>query len=175
MNGLFTNGAEFSMCMKGSDKHKVHAFTLSEVIVTMVVSSLVILLAYSVFTMVNGYFRRCTVQNDLYAERLIVRTLLSNDVNRCDSLKLSNGELQVFQMMDTIIWESKMDTLKRQYVGGIKSFVVGHHSLKYHQEEFAFNQLKVLFQNGEVDSLEFSFVKQYDLADLINDSTWQSP
>lgn len=175
MKERFTSETEFFMCMKRRNNHKVQAFTLSEVIVTMVVSSLVILLGYSVFTMVNGYFNKSAAQNDLYAERLIVRTLMSNDINQCDSMSFTDSKLSVFQMNDTILWESSTDTLKRENADDIKKFIVGTHSLSFQEVEYAFTRTNVIFPNGEGDSLRFSYIRPFDLADLINNTVWPSP
>lgn len=161
------------MLMEWGNRYKVEAFTLSEVVVTMVVSSLVILLGYSVLTMVSGYFSKSTAQNDLYSERLIVRTLLSNDINQCDSVRFKDSKLQVFQMNDTIVWRTALDTLKREEFE-TKKFLVGPHLLRFREERYAFAQFKILFPNGDNDSLEFSFVRRFDLADLINDTVWPS-
>lgn len=162
------------MFIKGKSRHKIEAFTLSEVVVTMVVSSLVILLGYSVFTTVSGYFSKSTAQNDLYSERLIVRTLLSNDINQCDSIRFTDSKIQVFQMNDTIFWETKADTLKREKSDDVKKFVIGSHKLWFWEKEYSYTQFKILFPNGDNDSLEFSFVRRFDLADLINDTVWPS-
>lgn len=174
MKGPFTSETGFFMCMKERSRHKVPAFTLGEVMVTMVVSSLVILLGYSVFTMVSGYFSKSTAQNDLYAERLLVRTILSNDINQCDSMRLRDARLQVFQMRDTIFWETRGDTLTREKSNDLKKFIVGSHSLRLREEEHSYIQVKILFPNGEEDSLDYSFVRPFDLADLINDTVWPS-
>lgn len=155
-------------------KSHIAAFTLSEVVVTMVISSLVILIAYSVLGIVNGYFTLSQGQNELYTERLAMRTLLSNDIDRCDSIRQSNKHLWVYQQEDSIQWGGSGDTLTRVESGFSKSFSVGGHRLQEVNVKQEQRGVIVSFAMGKEDSLSYSFTQRLDLQDLMNDKTWQS-
>ena len=155
-------------------KHHIAAFTLSEVVVTMVVSSLVILMAYSVLSIVNGYFTRSQGQNELCTERLAMRTLLSNDIDRCDSLKQRNNHLWVYRQHDSIQWGGRGDTLTRVESGLSKSFLVGGHRLQELNVKQEQRGVIVSLAMGKEDSVSYTFTQRLDLQDLMNDKTWQS-
>lgn len=139
----------------------------------MVISSLVILMAYAVLGIVNGYFTLSQGQNELYAERLAMRTLLSNDIDRCDSLKQKNNDLWVYRQEDSIQWGGRGDTLTRLESDLSKSFSVGGHGLKVVNIKQEQRGVIVSLATGKEDSVFYTFTQRLDLQDLMNDKTWQ--
>lgn len=166
--------------MANSLNHKIKAFTLTEVMVTMVVSALVVLLAYSALQMLNNYFWRAGQHNELYSERLGLRTVLAIDVDRCDSIKqlLDQQGIVLYMEEQAILWKAEGSTVIRQQ--GLedleaKIFKVGPTLIKGREQSLQnlLSTLRLAMADGEEDSSIFYFHKHYPL-DLSINRKWQT-
>ena len=148
---------------------KIKAFTLTEVMVTMVVSSLVILLAYAALQMINNYFIQTGHNNEVYSERLGLRTVLSTDIDQCDSIKAAHGAVQIYHNHGLISWYSDSSVVIRQAGVGdgvaSKVFGVGINSINSfesnHRGLISRVALGLIDESG--DSTFFNFYKHYAL------------
>lgn len=150
--------------------YRIDSFTLTEVIVTMVVSSLVVLLAYMALQMLNNYFVRTNYESALYSERLSMRTVLTKDLDQADSVKWEDPELHIYSPNTLVSWQADSTLLLRKRGDEIKSFRVGRSEVS--PEYFALTglvgQIDIGWLVGTNDSVVFTFHKPYTLATRMN-------
>ncbi len=97
-------------------KQKLKAFTLTELIVIMVISSFVIILSYSVVQMINHYFIRSSHSNTLNAELLGFRATFAKDLDQCDSVKHLPLGLILYRSNQEIIWTTDSNFIVRETI-----------------------------------------------------------
>ncbi|MGB0177136.1 MAG: PulJ/GspJ family protein, partial [Owenweeksia sp.] len=81
--------------MKGS--RKIDAFTLTEVMITMAVSAVVVALSYMTYTMIGNYFQIVQDQNNRHNEWLSARLFMSRDISSSDSVLGSEGSVMFYR------------------------------------------------------------------------------
>jgi prepilin-type N-terminal cleavage/methylation domain-containing protein len=74
---------------------RIKAFTLVELIVAMVFSSIIITLAYSVFSNTNRSFRKALNQYGKSNELLLLQSVLNQDCNKARLVLFGNGKMIV--------------------------------------------------------------------------------
>ena len=155
------------MCMRKS--RKIKAFTLTEVMITMAVSAVVVALAYMTFNTIGNYFRLVQDQNNRYNEWLSARLFLSRDITKADSLHFAESSLLVYGNDTLTAWTAVGDTLLRND-GVVKNFGLQAFGLQaYTDPETGLVNQVVLSQYRENDdSLYFRFYKTYPIAFQIN-------
>ncbi len=149
--------------------HKLKAFTLTEVMITMVISSLVILLAYAALQMMNNYFIRTGHNNEVYSERLGMRTVLSTDIDLCDSIMENENGIVIFSGGNEVEWYGDSTVIIRhKAIGdndGQKVFGVGtnilHATIGKNEGLVSRVGLGLIDEAG--DSIFFNFYKHYTL------------
>lgn len=150
---------------------KIDAFTLTEVMISMAISSVVIMLSYFSYEMLNTYFAKVTRDNEFNSECLSFRLAISRDIEQADYI-LQNGEaLDLYYKTDKTSWYSNADTLVRTSDNDIeKKFYLRPHVTninKDHKTNYV-NQIRVVYFDGSGDSTSFNFYKDYPIATYIN-------
>lgn len=157
--------------------HMIRAFTLTEVMITMVVSSLVILLAYTALQMMNHYFLRTGQDNELHAERLGMRTIMARDVDSGDSIRFSEDVLAIYHEKEVISWMSDSTVLIRNTGSDeeldIKIFRVGKNVLFISKlpSHRLIEMVGVALAGQGEDTTFFRFFKRYGLEKEVNPSS----
>ncbi len=149
--------------------HKVNAFTLTEVMITMIVSSLVILLAYAALQMINNYFIRTGHNNEIYSERIGMRTILTTDIDLCDSIKANVNGVAIYFENSQVDWYGDSTIIIRQTsVEGNdaqKIFRVGPNVIhaSFGENEGLVSRVGLGLIDEAGDSTFFNFYKHYAL------------
>lgn len=153
--------------------HKLPAFTLTEVLVTMAISSLLIMLTYAVYSMLGTYFQRVNHQNELWSEKLGFRAAFVRDLDRADSVRYEAQEILFYREGEALAW--KLDGANIIRGESPEGFQPGAYSLKVQKllspktgEALPLvEQVALTWPEGS-DSSRFVFVKNYPLSILIN-------
>lgn len=131
---------------------KIQAFTMGELLVVMVISSIVVTVAFMALSNVQKQVRLVNKTFSLQQEILYLERMLVEDLHK------HNGNFD--SLRNTIVFSQKKDTIKYQF--GSNNIIRGKDTL-----EMSKNQL-VLYLEGEVvttgsfDAIEFSFADTYN-------------
>lgn len=148
---------------------KIEAFTLTEVMITMAVSAVVVALAYMTFNTIGNYFKLVQERNNRYNEWLSARLFLSSDITRADSLHFTESSLLVYGNDTLTAWTVLGDTLQRND-GVMKDFGLQAFDWQAYTdlETGLVNQVVLSQYRENDDSLYFRFYKTYPIAFQIN-------
>jgi len=154
-----------------SKKTHIKAFTLTEVIVTLAVSSIVISLAYYTYNTLNLYYAMMEKRNDTFAERLNLRYFLNKDLEESDSIKYFQNELICYSDSSVIKWQPTANdsALLRKQDLDIKEFEVNRfiwHMITDQKTGYINNVNIYFFQ--EKDTVHFSYYKKYPVWVYLN-------
>lgn len=155
-------------------KKNLKAFTLTEVLVTMALSSILVIVTYMAYNMLGTYFQRTSQSNDLHSERLSFRMLFSREMDQADSILHHENILSVYHGDELRDWGFGENTITRGQ-GDRKTFAVGSHVLKVEKYSSSLENkssnlvsgVTIAWPDGE-DSTVFRFYKEYPLSLEIN-------
>lgn len=151
-------------------KNKIKAFTLTEVMVTMAISSLVVIMSYSVYRMLNVYFNRVQDSNSLHSERLSFRLMMAGDVHCADSILFKDNILSLYCDRNEIQWYQKGEHSLVRKAGEEKEFIIGEHQILTfrHPRLRYICDVNVIFSPETGHPLPFQFRKHYLPSNFIN-------
>jgi prepilin-type N-terminal cleavage/methylation domain-containing protein len=154
-------------------KNKLPGFTLMEVIIGMVISSLVIGLAGSAFSLIQLQFRHYKKANDQLLEESMLDDVLRSDLQRCRNAIIENAE--------RLILDDQSSPITYQFNPGAVIRSKQAHSDTFHIKTSGLShEEKGLLQVIHLNCLstdagrEHYFVKQYTLEDLSRQEDKQS-
>ena len=149
---------------------KIPAFTLTEVLVTLAISSILIIMAYTTYTMLTAYFAKVNHDNTFNSECLTFRLFLTRDVEQSDYIVADDGNLS-FKINGALVnWYSMEDTIVRKDTD-TRKFYLKPHQISWGMDEKLnyVNSIQVHFlSNDETEYETFSFYKNYPLHIYIN-------
>ena len=129
---------------------KIKAFTLTELLVVMAVSTIVISLAFLVLTMVQKQLN--VIKRGIDKKQIIehLDRVFWKDFNECKKVSLNNEKLFFEKDMDTIVYNFEEKIIVREK----DSFPI-----QINHKSFYLNGLKV--KNGSIDALKLVFDDTY--------------
>ena len=147
-------------------KQKIQAFTLSEMIVVIIITSIIVGMAFSVLSMVQKHMS--SIQNNLTKNTELnkLEQALSIDFNRYSNIKYNkiDNELIFTSEMDTVSYEFTEDSILKN----LDTF-----NIQLQNKTFFFNGNKV--HNGEIDAINIETSKTFQNQQLFvfkqNDAT----
>lgn len=149
---------------------KIDGFTLMELVVVMALTSIVVGIVYSIFSIVGNQFRHSQSYSEQLNELALFRKTLSNDFEEADSIKYSSDTLRLYSQ-DTAIYynfeghqvlrviSNKADSIDVE----LASIEITHQSKKEDIVESIYMEL--IAKN---DTLSFQFEKLYAANTFIN-------
>lgn len=160
--------------------HKFKAFTLIELVVAMVLSSIVIGTALSAFLISNKQFNTFSATLDKNYQIQQLYSLLEYDFSRAQYITITPVSILISlpnSEKNTINYQLDNNTIKREYLGQIEKFnmtSVKKEAFFQNNPVFATSDiidqlhLSLIFQE---DSYEFKYHKEYAAYDLLK---WQN-
>lgn len=130
---------------------KIRAFTLTELLVVMVISTIVISLAFLVLTMVQKQVK--TIKENLYLKQAIenLDSVLWKDFNESNNVVLEKEFISFEKELDTVIYTLQEKVIIREK----DSFFI-----QTNDKTFFLDGLKV--ENGFIDALTLEFNNIYN-------------
>jgi len=134
-------------------KTKVRAFTLNEMVIVMIISTIVIGLAFTVLSLVQRYMWSIQENFSLNTEFNRLEQTLWIDTNNYNTINYNKmkQELKFQTILDSTIYKFQLD-----YVLKDKDTF----NVKIEQQKFFFNGIKV--DEGTVDAIQLKLSKQYE-------------
>ena len=134
-------------------KTKVRAFTLNEMVIVMIISTIVIGLAFTVLSLVQRYMWSIQENFSLNTEFNRLEQTLWLDTNNYNTINYNKmkQELKFQTILDSTIYKFKPDYVLK----GKDTFLV-----KIEQQKFFFKGIKV--DEGTVDAIQLKLSKQYE-------------
>lgn len=131
-------------------KHKIKAFTLSEMIVVIIITTIVVGMAFSVLAMVQKHMKgiQANFNNTLEIEKL--EQVLNTDFNRYSKIQYSTNNEELFFI-------SEIDTITYQFTEKHVITPTDTLSLEVHHKQFYFNGAKVI--DGKIDAIMLETTK----------------
>jgi len=130
-----------------SINNKIKAFTLSEIIVVLILTSMVVALAFSVLSLVQKHMR--SIEENLKEHTIInkLEVSLCLDFNRFSKINYNDfqQELQFYNEIDTIQYQFRRDYI----VNDLDTFKIQLHNKKFYFE----GETK---QNGNIDAMKLT-------------------
>ncbi len=155
-------------------KGKLKSFTLFELLITMLLISVVMLIAINSFGFVTKYFKLIQTNRELDAECISFRQILKRDFELADSLKWEEKNLLVYQGVNTNKWLSLDSVLIRKdekldiqvdKIFQLENTVLAIRKLN---KKGLVTDLEVIIAEGEANEQSFRFYKKYPISSLIN-------
>ena len=163
------------------EKGRIKAFTLIELVLAMMLAAIVMVMAYSAFTVFTRVYGSYRLKNLSHADVQLFRQVLQSDMEKAGMIELREGQLN---------FKDPLSPEALSYSFGTDYLVRVHHSVT---DTFKMKRLilQPSFENspvseGIIDRLEFRFeyegaqmtmsaAKAYTSADLFNyqDSLWK--
>lgn len=131
-------------------KTKVRAFTLNEMIIVMIISTLVVGLAFTVLSLVQRHMWSIQQNFSLNTEVNRLEQALWIDTNNYNTMSYHENKLKFISAIDSTIYQ-----FKSNYVVKDKDTF----SLELGDKEFFFNGTKI--SKGKVDAFRLDLPKQY--------------
>ena len=147
-------------------KHKIQAFTLSEMIVVIILTSIVVGMAFSVLSLVQKHMHGIQDNFNKNTELNKLEQSLWLDFNRYSNIQYSNRDevLNFFTEMDSIVYQFTEDYI----IKDIDTF-----NIHLKQKSFYFDGNTI--QNGPVDAIKLEVLKDMQNQSLFifkqNDAT----
>ncbi len=160
--------------LPGAFSHRVKAFTIIEMTVVMLLSAIVISMAYFAFELLSRRYVKYKEQSEVFYKVTLLDQLLSRDFFVSDSIKSEGEILKVYKADITSDYHFGSKYVVRQFSGQTDTFYfnVEKKELLYNQQLIAdgnsmTDQLNLtLLLNGKV--LEYNYIKHYSAAIRIN-------
>ncbi len=147
-------------------KHKIQAFTLHEMIVVIILTSLIVGMAFSVLSLVQKHMHGIQNNFNKNTELNILEESLWLDFNRYFKIKYNAFE-------DVLIFVTEMDSVKYQFT---ETYIIKHtdtFNIQLQQKTFYFDGNSV--QKGQVDAIKLETSKDMQNQSLFifkqNDAT----
>jgi hypothetical protein len=152
---------------------KVKAFTIIEMTVVMLLSTIVISMAYFAFELLSKRYVKYKAQTEVYYKLTLLDQLLSKDFFTADSIKAYGGNLRTFQGEVISDYEFVGHYILRRAANQTDTFYfqVVKHELLYQEMPVSSDELidqcklNLLFENR---NLEYVYSKQDGSANSIN-------
>ncbi len=146
---------------------KLKAFTLVELMVTLLISTLLIGFTYFLFRTVHLYFKKLDQNGEQVADRALARLKFREGMEEADSIYHRNEAIVFFEEADSLRWAYRGDSLWFETPYSRQAFYTGagtlrgftHHSLPW------IDRVALRFGNEEE---AFFFSKEYPLAYKVN-------
>ena len=152
---------------------KVKAFTIIEMTVVMLLSTVVISMAYFAFELLSKRYLKYKAQTEVYYKLTLLDQLLSKDFFLADSIKTDGEMLHTFQGNTICKYEFSQKYVVRQAASQTDTFYckIQKHELLYNQQPILPGDivdqlnLSLLFEEKKLD---YIYSKHYDAAGQIN-------
>lgn len=131
-------------------KHKIQAFTLSEMIVVIILTSIVVGMAFSVLTLVQKHMASIQDNFNKNTELNKLEQTLWLDFSRYSAIK--HNELD-----DTLIFTTEMDSIGYQFTSEYIIKDMDTFNIQLQQKSFYFDGS--IIQNGQVDAIKLEASK----------------
>lgn len=129
-------------------KLKTKAFTLSEMLVVLLLTTVIVGLSFSVLRLVESQMGGMDAELSKISEINRLRLALWTDLNSCDRAFISSGPTRL--VLNTPIKNSSYQLLENLIVRGRDSFYIGNY-----ETQFFFENRVVT--NGEVDAIHLNY------------------
>jgi prepilin-type N-terminal cleavage/methylation domain-containing protein len=150
---------------------KISAFTLTEVMITMAITSIVITLSYYSYQMLNTYFNKFSEDNSFNAECMGLRTAMEKDLEAADYVLSTPNRIEFHTSTSIIKWYSVADTVVRSTQSDVeKRFRLKPHLLTVRKDSKTsyVNRVCFTYWDSSQDSIHFNFYKNYPVSTYIN-------
>ena len=147
----------------------VNAFTIIEVIVSLLISSIVISLAYTIFINSETYFENIKRQSSYSIQYIDFYSVLKKDINRSNSIAFKNNELILKFDNDQVIYILEDEYVEREVLNkrtNTFDIVIKDIEVKYLKNSKFVNEIIIQIQG--VNLFEVNFIKQYSGQSLVN-------
>ncbi len=154
--------------LKDNIKH-FKAFTIVEVIVSLLISSIVISMAYIIFINTELYFEKIKQQNAFTIQYIDFYSILKKDIHKSNAIEVKYGELIISFDYGNVVYRFEEDFIERVSVNEeVKQFNIQVYNLDYIRlkETRLVNEIILQIQGNEV--FEVNFLKHYSKQTLVN-------
>lgn len=154
-----------------NNTQRLQAFTLTEVLVSMALSSILVVFTYMFYQMLGSYFQQVSERNELYAERQSFRTIFSRDIDQSDSIKDIAGDLKMYTGGDSVTWSFGQAVVRSEKLMPKEFRLDGtmvETGFRTTNPAGLVTSIRVLWPSGAEDTLRLNFSKTYALNTLIN-------
>ncbi len=149
--------------------HSIKAFTIIEVIVSLLISSIVISLAYTVFINSETYFENIKKQSSYSIQYIDFYSVLKRDINRSNSIAYINNELILKFDNDQVIYSFEDEYVEREVLNkrtNTFDIAISNIDVKHLKNTKFVNEIIIQIQG--VNLFEVNFIKQYSRHSLVN-------
>lgn len=152
---------------------KTKAFTILEMIITLVVISIVMIMIVSAFTMISTYFSLSQINRELNEECISVRLVMKQDVIEADSIFWDDEVLKIYKENTRVNWYSEKENLTRQEIKENneleKTFLLRSHFLeaKIRKQKRWVRSVQLHLLKNEKPHRTLTFYKEYPISNYI--------
>lgn len=154
---------------------KIKAFTLIEMIITLVLISVVLIMIVSSFNIISKYFSLSQINRELNEECVSARLVLRQDFIEADSIYWNEEILKIYKQNNWVNWYTEKEKLIRQEFKDNneeldKSFLLRSHLLevkKLNQRKWV-SSLQLTLLKNEKPYRTLTFYKDYPISNYIN-------
>jgi type II secretory pathway pseudopilin PulG len=158
---------------------RLPAFTILELVLAMLITGLLIGMAFSVVTMIIGIHRDFNEKNEAMAKVLLLDRLLKKDFRQAKVIQMKGEQILFVRAADTVIYQmTAVEVLRKQQaltdtlaikVNDLRLYFDKHEVINYSDgtEEKMIDGLgfRLLLKTKE---LQFNYQKMYSAQDLFN-------
>lgn len=150
----------------------ISAFTILEVVITMIISSIVIVLAYTLLNTIQNEWQKITKNQTKVTELAVFKHTFDNDIDKCDYIKFIDPHTYIFKFTDDSTVYVFGKKIVRKSKLSVDTFEIEFDSVIPHY-------LKQIHVGNIIDSINMAisspvsikkvvFEKRYSSSDLIN-------
>lgn len=149
--------------------HFIKAFTLIEIMVALLISGIVISMAYVILTNSQLYFDKLKNQSSYSIQYIDFYSILKKDIDRSNTILMNNNELIITTDDNRISYKLENNFFERtDLTKKINKFDINiiDIEVKYLKDTKFVNE--VILQIQGINNYEINFVKQYSRQTLVN-------
>ncbi|WP_026898451.1 PulJ/GspJ family protein [Daejeonella oryzae] len=128
--------------------YKVKAFTIMELSVSMAISAIVIMMAYTVYNIVSKGYLDFNVINQEFSSLMRADELINRDFSKAELIVLTDQGVSIKTRNETILYIINKDEIIR------KSNDVDTFKVRVSQKEFSFESSPVYIQHQNINEME---------------------
>lgn len=152
---------------------KLSGFTLIELVVVMGLTSIVVGIIYSIFSIISTQFQNNQSSSTQYNELSLFRMMMNEEFRTSDSIHFQNHILVLHQADSTIQYTMDEQSIIREINGRIDSLAVNVYDVQMiaHPKKTTLIQQAEFHIQTDTDSLRLIFYKNYAADAFLNTSS----